>query len=289
MTTENIPIAHEDFYPRLGQAILLCLALFAMHVCVIFPIMILKHLVGLEESIGRPATQLFAFSLILRWAGKKINQTTREVFPLSSFQLEIILPMIILLIGIKIISSEVGNVLEYFLPKPLFLIEIEKEVFGSGFSSIILCVVVAPLTEELLFRGIILRGFQFHYGKWKAIFLSAVLFSLFHLNPYQFFSAFIGGLILGWLFLETGSLMPCIIAHAFFNSIGFIASNLFPGIPGFTTALVNTHISFQPAWLDISGVICIIAGMIIFSKIPVNSRVVYEHLNAIDQQSQEAD
>ena len=78
-------------------------------------------------------------------------------------------------------------------------------------------VVVAPVAEELFFRGLVLRGYVRCYGPAKAVWGSAVLFAVFHLNPWQAVLALPLGLAFAWLVLRTGSLVPAILGHAMVN------------------------------------------------------------------------
>lgn len=79
---------------------------------------------------------------------------------------------------------------------------------------IIATVVMAPIMEELLFRGAI-QGYLLRH--WKnplgAILLSSFLFGAVHGNPAQIPFAFIIGLGLGWVYYKTGSLVPCVFMH----------------------------------------------------------------------------
>jgi len=88
---------------------------------------------------------------------------------------------------------------------------------GSVAATLAVCV-VAPLLEEMLFRGIVLRGFLQRYARWHAIVASAVLFGAAHLNIYQFFVGLVLGTVLGWLYELTRSLIPCIALHAACNT-----------------------------------------------------------------------
>ena len=65
---------------------------------------------------------------------------------------------------------------------------------------------LAPFTEEMVFRGAILRKLLDSYSPWKAIALSAFFFSLIHMNPVQMPHAFLIGLLLGWMYWRTGSI-----------------------------------------------------------------------------------
>ena len=73
----------------------------------------------------------------------------------------------------------------------------------SSLSMILYVGIVAPITEELLFRGLILRSFEPH-GKGIAVYTSAILFGLFHGNPIQIPFAILTGIILAYTTLEYG-------------------------------------------------------------------------------------
>lgn len=91
--------------------------------------------------------------------------------------------------------------------------------FSSGSLPVVVAVcILAPVLEEMLFRGLILRSFLQRYPRWPAIFFSAILFGAAHLNIYQFVAAFFLGLFLGWLYERTHSLLPCIALHGIYNS-----------------------------------------------------------------------
>ncbi|AWM31501.1 CPBP family intramembrane glutamic endopeptidase [Hymenobacter nivis] len=81
----------------------------------------------------------------------------------------------------------------------------------------------AAVLEEILFRGVILNGLLQNRRPWVAIAQSALLFSLFHLNPAQSVSAGLFGLLLGWLYYRTRSLGVCMAVHALNNSVAFVA------------------------------------------------------------------
>jgi ABC-type Na+ efflux pump permease subunit/membrane protease YdiL (CAAX protease family) len=77
--------------------------------------------------------------------------------------------------------------------------------------------------EELLFRGWVLSGFAGRHGSWQrlaaAIIAQAALFAIFHLLPERMPQTFILGLVLGWMTLATGSLLPAVVCHLVHNSM----------------------------------------------------------------------
>ncbi len=88
-----------------------------------------------------------------------------------------------------------------------------------------LTVVGAPIIEEIFFRKFIIDKVHI-YGKWPALFISGLMFGLFHANANQFFYAFILGVFFGYVYLKAGSVIPCIILHAMMNSMGYLASQM---------------------------------------------------------------
>lgn len=100
-------------------------------------------------------------------------------------------------------------------------------------------VVIAPVTEELLFRGLILRALRTRYGTAPAIGLSALLFGAFHVDPQALVFATLVGLLLGWVAVRTGSTMPSIALHAGFNAMPVLFSDELVAIPGFNTSTAD--------------------------------------------------
>ncbi|MFM2292087.1 MAG: hypothetical protein RIS29_1900, partial [Bacteroidota bacterium] len=80
--------------------------------------------------------------------------------------------------------------------------------------------------EELIFRGIVLDGLLHNSKPVTAILLSALLFGLIHMNPWQFVSAFISGIFTGWIYFKTRDIYICIFAHFCNNGIAFLTNVL---------------------------------------------------------------
>ena len=96
---------------------------------------------------------------------------------------------------------------------------------------------LAPLSEEIVLRGAVLRsllskpllaGRSEHVNAWTAIAISAVFFALIHFNPAQMPHAFVIGLLLGWMYWRTGSILPGVAYHWANNSIAYILYNVYP-------------------------------------------------------------
>lgn len=91
--------------------------------------------------------------------------------------------------------------------------------------------ILAPLAEELVFRGAVLRHllrlFPRHYH-WVPIALSALIFGAVHLNLPQFVHATLIGLVLGWMYYRTGSIVPGVVFHWVNNTVAYVMFNLMP-------------------------------------------------------------
>lgn len=89
---------------------------------------------------------------------------------------------------------------------------------------------LAPLSEELVLRGAILRSLlrSPKLSPWGAIVISAVLFAVMHFNPAQMPHAFLIGLLLGWMYYRTGSILPGVAFHWINNTVAYVLYNLYP-------------------------------------------------------------
>jgi sodium transport system permease protein len=90
---------------------------------------------------------------------------------------------------------------------------------------VVLVVAAAPaVCEELAFRGFIFTGLRNTGSRWRAIGASAVFFGLSHGILQQSLIASLIGVLLGWLALRTGSILPGMAFHLVHNALGVLAS-----------------------------------------------------------------
>ncbi|MBQ6024513.1 MAG: CPBP family intramembrane metalloprotease [Lachnospiraceae bacterium] len=87
---------------------------------------------------------------------------------------------------------------------------------------ILMTVVLAPINEECIMRGIILTRLKRKMAPVAAIVLSAVYFGVFHLNLVQGIYAGIMGLFMAYIAYKYGSIIPSIIFHAMFNGLNYL-------------------------------------------------------------------
>jgi len=187
----------------------------------------------------------------------------RDAFLLRGFPPLLIPSLVAVALGSSLLASEVDNLIRIVLPMPAWLESAFDDIFGGvrGLAATVLFVVViGPVLEELLCRGLILHVLLRRYSPWVAIVISSVLFAVVHLNPWQGVAAFGGGLLLGWIAVETRSLWPCVICHSLFNAFPYLCQLLGMDIPGYTSALPEGTFH-QPLLLDAFGLGFLVLGL----------------------------
>ena len=93
----------------------------------------------------------------------------------------------------------------------------------SGIAGILSFCIFGPIAEEICFRGILLGGLlKMRCRPWIAILITALAFSLVHGYSAKLVGTLLFGIIVGWLYWRTGSIIPCLIIHIVNNSIAGI-------------------------------------------------------------------
>ncbi|MEO8705896.1 MAG: type II CAAX endopeptidase family protein [Kofleriaceae bacterium] len=97
---------------------------------------------------------------------------------------------------------------------------------------VLACIAVAPaVCEEILFRGVLMRGLGSRLHAWVAVIASALMFSLYHMNPIQMIPTLVLGLLFGAIATRGGSAIPTMLAHALNNAIALlVARGDLPGL-----------------------------------------------------------
>lgn len=202
-------------------------------------------LLGLSASRSRPATVLS-----LRWP----PWMALPWIALSSFCL-------------ALLCAGLNTWVERVLPMPsaveeLFEQVLEYHTFPQFLGVFFFLVVMAPLTEELMFRGLFLHRLSESHGRIHAIAGSALCFGIFHILPWQAIGATLMGIYLGWLVTRTGSILMPIAAHGFFNLVPVAATGLSdraPIVRGFGAGAEEIRL---PAGLLMGAALVLAAGIL---------------------------
>lgn len=168
------------------------------------------------------------------------------------------------MLGEVILLSEVENWMYLIVPQPQFLREYARPLHDLDthpFSAPFVLIVVAAVTEEFVFRGLILRGLLARLGPVRAIAVSSGLFAIMHLNPWQVPVALTTGVVLGWLYLRTRSLTLCVVGHSLHNAMSLLTAGLPFTVDGFNRDHLPDVVLFQPWWFNLLGVALLGGGV----------------------------
>lgn len=111
-----------------------------------------------------------------------------------------------------------------------------EELFGAATSNLELVLqfmviaVVPAFVEELLFRGVVLSNLM-PFGKTAAVLGSALLFGVMHQNLAQLLYATVAGLVLGYIYVATRSIWPCVMLHFANNALSVLQGALVERLP----------------------------------------------------------
>ena len=150
------------------------------------------------------------------------------------------------------------------------LMEVLKQMTGGPFwSSFLVVAIFAPIFEEWLCRGMVLRGLLTKMKPAWAIVVSALFFAVIHMNPWQALNAFLIGLVMGYVYYKTGSLILTMIIHFVNNGTAVVLSNI-------------ESLKDYDYWIDILGkqnyylvfaasCVVLVACLVVFSRIKVEN------------------
>ena len=269
-------------YPNLKQSIWLLV----LYILIVVGLAILVSIIGAiideplyENNYLTRLVSLVSFILILCYVSHQTGRTWTDMLPLAikniDYDWRMWFSVGLSIFGLWIIITELDNAVISVLPMPEEIQDLFHQVFGKKTSYLYLLfstVVIAPLTEEIVHRGIILKGLLAHGSQNRAVIWSAVLFGLAHLNPWQFPVAFILGLVFAYWVIQARSLWPAILGHALNNLISVTLLHF--DVPGFPVSEDINVVVHNPWWLNVCGPILAVLGLWWFYQVAKRNKTI---------------
>jgi membrane protease YdiL (CAAX protease family) len=253
--------ATNERYPGWWQAVGLLALLLLLQL--LFGLVALTAGPGADHPALAGLGALLSGGLVAWYGSRRRGGSLAAAFALKRVSAALLGAVTITIAGLSIVLSEADNALRAVLPPPPWvtdmferLTSVERHPWGALFA----VVIAAPLAEEPVFRGLMLRGFAARYSLRTAVLGSAVLFGVAHLNPWQFVGAAVFGVLAAWWLLGSGSLVPSLWGHALGNGLPLLVKALGVEITGYTTGLSGV-VQFQPLWFDVLGVALLGMGL----------------------------
>lgn len=168
--------------------------------------------------VGTLVFMLWYYLAFVRKKGQK--GSLKKLLPVRLLNGKALIVAVLAGVLLCILANAMVNSAQYIVPEVIARYEqiMEESGFGSGPLMFVAAVILAPVGEEFLCRGIIM-----HYAKkvsgrfWIANMIQALLFGIMHMNIVQGTYAFVIGLVLGWLYERYQTLVIPIIIHFVVN------------------------------------------------------------------------
>ncbi len=218
------PVGDAATYPRFWEAVGLVLLAIVVQYFVGTNVDLIGRVVRVlrdDAPLNLAVTNALSLGLIIAWGHYKTGARFAEVFPLGPVPRRLWPGIALLLLGSATFGRALYALLNCISPEPEWLDDsLDMRLDPAG--AYVLAVLVAPVTEELLFRGLILRGFVRNYGATVAIAASALMFALLHVSPWRLVSVAVDGAFMAWLVIRTRSLIPALLMHAVGNGLAVL-------------------------------------------------------------------
>lgn len=222
-------------FPNLKGAILLMLGGWSL---MLLTATAVSPFLGMQGTTA--AGNIVGLSL-MAWLGvRKARTSAKEVLSLRLFPARLLAPILILTFSGSILVAEFGNLTEEIFPIPqslrdLLLRILRADTWTELLQRAALLVLMAPITEELMFRGVFLHGLVRNYGPTKGIVVTSICFGIFHLIPWQALGATLIGILLGIVVLRTGSVFAGMALHAMWNLLPLLTISVLKSVslPGY--------------------------------------------------------
>jgi len=219
-------IETENIFPNLLPLFALIGVTFIVFIVVgaILMLLVGKAVLLAEVFIIIPA---LVFVIVAR---APINRVFRIIVPAPN----ILIASIFVAIGAFILADQMDRLILSIFPKTDFMLNAMEAMvemlsirsLWDGVLIIFSAVLVAGLSEEMLFRGIFQGTLEAKLNATIAVWISACLFAFIHVMPWTILQILLFGLVLGYMAYKSGSILPGVIVHACNNLFSIILMNL---------------------------------------------------------------
>lgn len=166
---------------------------------------------GETIAILYPLSMSLALLFVFAYVRLRGGRGTKVRWSSSGFNPNIILSGIVWVVVAQIVLEPLMNLLP----------SVSDEGVGRGLWACITAVVMAPVFEETLCRGIVLETIRRRWSNGVAVAVSALFFGIVHVEPATALAGIVVGAILGTIYVRTSSIFSAIILHAINNAFAF--------------------------------------------------------------------
>jgi sodium transport system permease protein len=175
-------------------------------------------------------------------------------------------------VSAPIIVTIISQLINQVFPFPPEYVEALSNIFKQDVPlwQMFLVIAILPgICEELLFRGFMMRFFE-GKGFWYPVIASALLFALFHLDPFRFLPVFALGTLLGYLTLRSGSIINSMFSHAVNNCLALVIVTYADKLWLKNLVVDGENLKY---WIVIPAVVVFAAAIYAFHKVTVRKEL----------------
>ena len=211
---------------RFPHTILQSVLLFAIGCILATPVLFISDYFKMTQAINETTMVSFIAAISISFILIALIVNKRNSIPVSfNGRLNMNQGLIILwgtIISFQIINAPLINLITKFFSSH------SENTVHHGMIYFIGAILIGPILEELVFRGTILTGMLENYSPRKAILITAVFFALVHGKLLQIVPAFFWGLLFGYTFYKTRSIVLVILFHITVNFTGSVDNWMHP-------------------------------------------------------------
>lgn len=167
-----------------------------------------------------------AFAVFFYWLiwGRKKTQEDKLYFKEKVLKARPVIMVSVSAFGLYFVSLLIAAVIAVVSPKTMESYNqlMEYALGGSELLAMLAAVILAPINEECIMRGLILKNLQKYFSVPVVIVIQAVIFGIFHMNWVQGIYVLPIGAALGYVAIKSRSVLPSIYMHLFYNLLSFV-------------------------------------------------------------------
>lgn len=249
LTTEQFRVA----YPSWGDLLTLLGVFIVATVLGSLLTGVLQKIGSVSVGFGAFLGYVIQFSLVIIFGlfQRKIRspkETRLLKFGLAKLDFVIILCGTIMVLATGVVIEPLLNLF------PETYLDRLGNIMAAGGWMMFTSIVIAPIMEEILFRGILQDALMRKYGVFVGILIASAVFGIVHLIPQQVVNAFMIGIVLGYIYYRTGALLPVILIHCINNAISYFTWML----NGETLLSTREQMGNDTLYFTVYGIACVL-------------------------------
>lgn len=225
-----------------------------------------SYLQGKDLARGLIQTQVLIIALPPLLIIRAFKLKDKEILRLGKVRVAELILIPFIAIPAAVIVATITSLINQLYPFPPGYLEKLADLIkmdGTVIKALLLIAVTPGICEEIMFRGFLMRFFEGN-GKKAAVIISALLFAVFHLDPYRLLPTFLLGILLGYLTIRSGNMINSMLSHTINNALAVLISTY--ATSKFIAPLLRDGESLQ-YWVFAPMLIIFIVALYMFHKI----------------------